>query len=275
MDQKVIMKYLIISFLFILPLQALTATIRVGCTTKCDIFFKYALKKAASRIGHKVVMLDMSKEYPTINWQNYDAVIVPGGADINPSYYLDYVEDDLKEYTKSLDHLVKYSEEGRRRDPIEFSIIKEYFSREDLKDIPVLGVCRGMQLLAVSQGIPLYVDIKTELGIRNRRYLFDRIFTGEKDSLMMELFPYSFWAFKRHHQGIRVDYYQKNIKRWPQLKLTAFSNRDLIAEAIEFKERPVLGVQFHPENDFGFESARIFNWLLSYAIHEDNLKNEK
>jgi putative glutamine amidotransferase len=243
-------------------------TVTVGCATKCDFFFKLALKREAKTQNVSVRIVDVSKSGTTIDWKNYDAIILPGGADIDPKYYLPHVEPELQEYTKNLDHLVKYSAEGKRRDPIEYNLLKEYFAREDLANMPILGVCRGMQMLAVSQGIPLYVDIKTELGIKNRRYLWDRIYIDSQhsNSLMSQLFTQSFRAFKRHHQGIRIEYFNKYAHRWPDIALTAFSNKDLIAEAIEFRNRPVMGVQFHPENDFGFERNRIFGWLIKQAL---------
>lgn len=244
----------------------------IGCATKCDAFFHYSLHTVARHQGHTVRLVDISQAGPLIQWEIYDGIIFPGGADIDPKYYLSSVEPDLQEYTRSLDHLVIYSAEGRRRDPIEYKLLKDYFANPTLKDLPVLGVCRGMQMLAVSQGIPLYVDIKTELGIPNRRYLFDRIEMKDGESLMNDLFSATFRAFKRHHQGIRISYFNEHANRWPNLSLTAFSNKGLIAESLEFSDRPVLGVQFHPENDFGFERNRIIGWLLKKAEERSNLR---
>jgi putative glutamine amidotransferase len=257
---------LIFSFIiFSISVQAFAVTLTIGCATKCDVFFRYALNRVAKQNGVSVRVLDVSKDGPSTEWGKYDGIIFPGGADINPDYYLSAVEPELQDYTRSLDHLVKYSEEGERRDPIEFNLLKKYFANPSLADLPVLGVCRGMQMLAVSQGIPLYVDIKTELGIKNRRYLYDRIMLEPGETLLNELFSASFKGFKRHHQGIRVPYFQSNSSRWPSLKVTSFSNQGRVAESIEFSNRPVLGVQFHPENDFGFERNKIFGWLINKA----------
>lgn len=258
MQFKFIFSFIILAF----SAQIFAETITIGCATKCDVFFRYALKKVARQNGVDVKVLDVSAEGSKTDWEKYDGLIFPGGADINPAFYLSSVESDLQEYTKSLDHLVNYSEEGKRRDPIEYNLLKEYFANQKAEDLPVLGVCRGMQMLAVSQGIPLYVDIKTELGIRNRRYIYDRIVTEPGLTLLNELFTAPFKGFKRHHQGIRVPYFQENASRWPHLKVTSFSNQGRIAESLEFSNRPVLGVQFHPENDFGFERNRIFGWLI-------------
>lgn len=237
----------------------------IGCTTKCSFLYRHALKRVSKLSGIPVTIIDLSKR-TDLSLNEIDGIVIPGGADIDPKYYLPYVDEELQEYTRSLDHLVEYSREGRKRDPFEYGLLKNYFKEDKFKDLPVLGICRGMQMLAVSQGIPLYVDIKTELGIRNRRYLYDRIYVGEEESLMKELFPaLTFLGFEQHHQGIRVDYYLKNEARWPNVRVTSYSNHNTIAESMEFTDRPILGVQFHPEKDFGFERRRIFGWLLKKA----------
>lgn len=260
----------LILFFLLFTFSAFGESIRIGCTTKCDPFYRIALKKAAKDFNVSIQILDLSK---TTNKDlgDIDGIVIPGGADINPEHYFSAIEPELRDYTRSLDRYVDYSEEGRKRDPFEFKLLKEYFADDTLSTLPVLGICRGMQMLAVSQGIPLYVDIKKELGIRNRRYLFDRVYITEKDSIMREIFGSSLVAFKRHHQGIRVDYFKQHKSRWPQLDITSFSNREMVAESIEFRNRPILGVQFHPENDFGYERKKIFGWLIQKALeHKGN-----
>ncbi len=267
------MKIFFVILISLLSFSIFAETVTIGCATKCDVFFRLALNKVGKLNGITVKMVDVSAAGPVVEWKKYDGIIFPGGADINPSYYLSEVEPELREHTRSLDHLVKYSKEGKRRDPIEFKMMKEYFSRPELSELPVLGVCRGMQMLAVSQGIPLYVDIKTELGIRNRRYLYDRINLEPGQTLMNDLFSSSFKGFERHHQGIRVSYFKEHQSRWSNLKITSYSNSGTIAESLEFADRPVFGVQFHPENDFGFERNRIFGWLIGKA--RDRSKNKQ
>ena len=121
-------------------------------------------------------------------------------------------------------------------------------------------------MLTATQGIPLYIDIKEELGFKNRRYTLDKVKIIKKDSLIRSLQKRkSFRAVENHHQGLRVDYYQKNINKWPHLEVTAYSNRGRIAEVLEFLNRPVLGVQFHPEYTFGKTRRTTFSWLLNRA----------
>ena len=237
----------------------------IGCSYECNVFYRFALTHTARTHQHKIRIIDLSKQSP-INWNELDGILIPGGADINPAYYLSQVEPELAEYTKGLDYLVKYTAEGKKRDPFEFGLLKEYFANEKYKTIPILGICRGMQMLTVSQGIPLYVDIKKELGIRNRRYVFDQIqLSREEDSLLGSMFESSFIAFKQHHQGLRVPYFNEHRHRWPHLYVSAHSHNGKIAESLEFRDRPVLGVQFHSEKDFGYERHTIFGWFLDKA----------
>lgn len=265
-----------IVFLILLSSQVVASSndLVIGCTYKCDVFFTLAMRKISNSKNIRIKLIDLSVQ-KEINFSELDAVIVPGGADIDPKYYVSEVEPQLQTHIRSLDHLVKYSSEGKKRDPFEFNFLKQYFASSGASNLPLLGICRGMQMLAVSQGIPLYIDIKTELGIRNRRYLFDRIHIVDQNSLINDLFSItSFKAFKRHHQGIRVPYFIEHKKRWPEVEITSYSNNGAIAESIEFINRPVLGVQFHPENDFGFERRIIFGWLVERALERKHLKEQ-
>ncbi len=250
--------------------------LKIGCTTKCKYFYGRALKKIARKYGYKIEIVDMYKKQIQSDFSDIDGIVIPGGADINPKLYTANVEPDLRARIEQLDSLVDYSTEGEIRDPFERDVLKSYFANSNYKSLPVLGICRGMQMLAVSQGIPLYVDIKEELGIKNRRYLFDRVRLNEGPSLIKSILKYShFRGYKYHHQGVRVDYFNQFKKeRWPKIKLTSFSNSGQIAESMEFENRPILGTQFHPEINFGSQRRRIFGWLLNKSCENKNLKLE-
>lgn len=238
----------------------------IGCSTNCKYFYRRAIYKTAKRLGYKVKILNMYNKNLNINFDEVDAVLIPGGADINPKYYTPFVEDTLRDKIERLDYLVNYSDEGDQRDPFEYKLLQNYFKLPQTNKLPLLGICRGMQLIGVSQKVPLYVDIKTELGIRNRRYLFDKVTITDKTSLLYEVLKFNrFRGFKQHHQGIRVPYFRDNKDRWPHLKITSYSNNRRIAESLEVTNREALGVQFHPEIDFGKERRRIFSWLLKKA----------
>lgn len=160
-----------------------------------------------------------------------DGILFTGGVDISP---LNYFENPIKQvdYTSS------------RRDSFELELFNIAYER----NIPILGICRGVQLINVALGGTLYQDINLEIAdslghcpsempgdelyhsidIKSPSILFD-IFKQEK------LFVNSF-----HHQAIK--------KLGRNLKITAKSS-DGIIEAIESNERDFLiGVQWHPED---------------------------
>lgn len=130
-------------------------------------------------------------------------------------------------------------------------------------------------MLAVSQKIPLIVDIKEELGFRNRYWAIDRIRAINPESVIQEQIRTKFWGVQYHHQAIRYDYFNKNRERWPHLEITAVSNGNTIPEALEFYDRPVLGVQFHPEWTFGSVRYGVFGWLLNRACNKKRIETNK
>jgi gamma-glutamyl-gamma-aminobutyrate hydrolase PuuD len=256
----------LIFFLLLFPsLEALATTLQIGCSYHCDHLVQRSLSNAARRLGLKVNVTDLSQE-KKINWDELDGLIIPGGADIDPRYYLPYVEAELQAHTRALDHLVEYSLEGEERDPFEYALMQEYYRSERLKNFPLLGLCRGMQMMAVAQGIPLYVDIQAELGLPTRRNLYDQIRVVDPASLIHQLMGAApFRGYKWHHQGIRVPYYREHQARWPEVKVTAYSHQFHIAEVLEVQGRPAMGVQFHPENDQNWLNRQVFDWYLKSA----------
>lgn len=251
-----------------------SAELKIGCTSNCDPLIKSSLRKVASKRGYKIKIVDMYKENISEDLSSLDGMIIPGGVDVDPKHYKFKVEADLRAKIESLDYLVSYTKDGQRRDPFELKTLKEYFSKAENKDLPLLAICRGMQILSVSQGIPLYIDIKKELGIKNRRNLQDRIYISDRSSLIGSILQFdNFLGKKNHHQGLRVAYFNKyKNKRWPNISITSTSNNGLIAESIEFKNRPIVATQFHPESDRGLERDRIFGWMLNESCEKKNAK---
>lgn len=238
----------------------------IGCSTTCQKSYRTAVYKAAASLGYRVKILTMYNDKLEPRFDLVDGFLVPGGVDIDPKYYKDKIEPELREHLDRLDYLVEYTSNGKVRDPYEYNLWKSYFEDQQTKTLPALGICRGMQMMAVSQGIPLYIDIKTELSIPNRRDLHDKIQIFDSNSKLAQVLGFNtFWGYKNHHQNPRSDYFREHQERWPHLKLTGFSNNGTIAEVLEATNRPAIGVQFHPEQDGGQERLRIFRWLLEKA----------
>lgn len=244
----------------------------IGCTSECGLFYQLRLNLASYSTGLPISIIDMSQmEQNEEALRKVDAVLIPGGADIHPDFYLKNISRELKDYTEEKIHLFEASDEGKRRDPFEYSLVSAYSENNEFKELPLLGICRGLQMMAVAQGAPLYLDIKEELAIPNRRYLFDEIEIKESSSLFSSLYSEKkLSGYKYHHQAIRMPYVKENEKNYPLFKVTATSHEGKIAEAIEYTHRPALGVQFHPEVSFPEASTPIFKWFFNKACEYKN-----
>lgn len=250
----------------------------IGCTDECDSTYRKRLRGAATEMGYELKFVDLSQDGDMVaSMSRVDAILAPGGADIDPRYYTDRVSPELKAYTEKNLHLVEFSAEGRRRDPFEYNLMQTYLDNEKFSQLPLLGICRGMQMMTVAKGIPLYLDIKTELGIKNRRFLYDWINVTDKTSLMSQIHGEVDWfkGYKLHHQGIRVDYYLKHASEYPSVRLSALSNNEKIGEALEYLDRPALGVQYHPERSATSTSRPVYNWFLTKACEYKLMAKDK
>ena len=241
----------------------------IACTSDCGPFNRRALRKAAAALGYRLDLVGDLSRLEDAHPRHIDALLIPGGADIDPRWYSSSLPEDLRQRLQRLDHLIVYSNEGRRRDPFEYHLLKNYFRDPGSLQTPLLGICRGMQLLSVAQGLPLHVDIATELGIANRRYRFDTVRVDDGAATIARLVgtaPFS--AFELHHQALDLDYLKAHPHRFRQLAVTATSHDGRIAEVLEFAGRPVIGTQFHPELSLAPVRAPLFRWLLVNACRK-------
>lgn len=157
-----------------------------------------------------------------------DGLILSGGPDINPIYY----GEDFKE---------KIGVISPERDDNEIKILKEFLKTEK----PILGICRGHQLLNVYFGGTLYQDLSYfEMEpLKHRQDLYPELeihnVAIEKNSILENLYGESIRTNSFHHQAIN--------KLGEGFKVIAKSS-DGIVEAIEkIDHKFCLGIQWHPE----------------------------
>jgi len=174
-----------------------------------------------------------------------DRLLIPGGADIDPKFY---GEKRRKKLEKPIDS---------RFDLYELEGIKSAKAR----GIPILGICRGFQLLNVEAGGTLYQDLPSELGTNVTHRIYEHgqpvrcahFITISNESMLYGLFMTNRLEVNSyHHQG--VDALGRGFK-------VIGRTDDGLPEAIENREHHILGVQFHPEKDR--KTIPLFNNVFS------------
>ncbi len=180
-----------------------------------------------------------------------DGLILQGGADVSPS---SYGERPLQPQWKG----------DRKRDRFEIELLFAFVRRNK----PVLGICRGMQLINVALGGTLYQDIAVQIpgAMRhNDTDAFDANFHEVSivpGSGLADLYPNRGAGVVNsiHHQALKV------LGR--NLAVEAYSEADAVVEAIRWMGSSyVFGVQWHPE----FLSRGKRNLIASMPILEEFL----
>ncbi len=156
-----------------------------------------------------------------------DGLLITGGIDVHP---LLYNENPIRE-CGDFDYEV---------DILHIELIKTAIK----KNIPILGICRGLQLINVTLGGSLYQDIGQIENSNGHMFMRDEsqivhIVNIQKDTILHRLYGDSIYVNSMHHQAI------KDLGK--NLTVSAYSE-DKIVEAIEYKDKPfIMGVQWHPE----------------------------
>ena len=176
--------------------------------------------------------------------QNGSGLVLTGGLDIHPQFYGQEVDPAAGVRT------------ALARDEMEFALVREALSR----DMPVLGICRGMQLINVAFGGSLLQDIQGHrLSKADRHPVF--VSPGSKLGAIVGAGAHH-RTNSRHHQGL------KDPQRASSLLASAYMVADGIIEGLESPAHSwVIGVQCHPEreNEVPKSFRNLFDNLLDWA----------
>jgi putative glutamine amidotransferase len=179
-----------------------------------------------------------------------DGLILAGGADIDPAAYGEAAHPATKGTWPE-------------RDEFEVALARRALER----DIPLLGICRGMQLMNVARGGTLIQHLPDDVGHEDHRRVAGSFDGADHDvrladgSLVARAAGEVAHATKsHHHQGV--------AQLGEGLVETGWSTLDELPEAIEDPERRfALGVQWHPEADPG---SRLIASLVAEAAAARN-----
>lgn len=230
----------------------------IGLTANCadiDVTIRnYYHKQIVAAGGVPVIIPPVADKDVIINTlERLDAIILTGGADYNPLWA-------GEEPSAKLHHI------NAQRDLPELLITRLAYNR----NIPMLGICRGIQTLAmaldgkviqdISETIPNTIkhsqDADTcepthSVSVAEGSMLHD---VYGKDKLYVNSF---------HHQAVG--------DCGPKFIVTAKAN-DGVVEAIESSEyRKIMGVQWHPEC-MGDDGQPLFKWLVDAAAEHNKAK---
>ena len=158
--------------------------------------------------------------------ESIDGLIISGSLDISPEQYGQEPGPMTVEFYPN-------------QDETEIGLISEALER----DLPLLGVCRGMQILSVAHGGSLHQHLDNTPGHEGHGG-YDGTSTEhsvivEEDSLLCSLMGTTFSVNSAHHQGVSDS---------GSLSISAVAGHDGLIEAVERRDKKFcIGVQWHPE----------------------------
>jgi putative glutamine amidotransferase len=213
-------------------------------------------RQSVLHAGGEVRILDLSVKDAAVALAGVDGLMLTGGDDVAPTRYGEPVHPAVVE-----------AEPGR--DAFELALILDARAR----NLPIFGICRGLQVLNVACGGTLVQDIPTEVAgalphsftvpSHEPYYLAHEVWI-DKDTLLWKLMRERLSdadaceVNSRHHQAV------KRLAAGFQVAATA---PDGVVEAIEDPAAGFcLGVQWHPENFFRTGEFRpLFEGFLDAA----------
>jgi putative glutamine amidotransferase len=185
---------------------------------------------------------DEAAEHPAELIDRLDGLMLAGGRDVDPLSYGARPDPET-------------GEPSPERDRFELALATAALDR----DLPLLGVCRGMQMLNVACGGTLLQHLEGELRARHRHtpgVFSDHDVVLEQGSLAAR-------AAGAERISVRSHHHQAIGELGEELVVTGHAPEDGVPEAIELPgKRFALGVLWHPEED---EASGVIGALVQAA----------
>ena len=252
------------------PIIGITANYSKGDACLRDKYYQQVVDAG----GTPVIIPPVADKAAIVNTLDHiDGLLLTGGGDINPLWTGEEPSPQLHNINAT-------------RDLPELLITRLAYNRQ----IPILGICRGMQTLAVALDGKVSQDIATEWKSKVDTITDDKRRNGKKDkdkdtesapvalikhsqdgdrnlpthSVNVEKDSMLYRLYKSEKLYVNSFHHQAVAETGKRFKVTAKSP-DGVIEAVESSEfKPILGVQWHPEC-METEGLRLFEWLVAQA----------
>ena len=213
------------------------------------VFREYS--RGVESVGGLPVLIPVFKDLEATRavLDRIDGLLLTGGTDICPRFFGE-------------EPIVGIGEMEYERDRIEIALTRE----AETLGMPILGICRGIQVISVASGGTLYQDIYTQVpGCLDHNQKATKatnthsVRVARESGLFQILGSDTVWVNSHHHQA---------VKDLPPGFITSATAGDGIIEAIEKPDHPfLLGIQWHAEGTWMIDEAsrKIFAALVEAA----------
>lgn len=210
-----------------------------------------AYSQAVLNCGGAPLLVPISQNRHSLSavCRTLDGVILSGGPDINPRFYGSEPHHGLKDVDEA-------------QDEMEIELTRQALTA----GVPILGICRGLQVLNVAMGGNLYQDIPQQVAAAinhcpraDRSIATHNVQIESGTRLHAILKRRALWVNSKHHQAVK--------EPAPGLVVSAVAS-DGIVEALEDpRQRFVLAIQWHPEGMWhkDLSAKRLFKALITAA----------
>ena len=163
-------------------------------------------------------------DHSEVRAEQYDGLLIPGGEDINPEFY---GEENTMSHPGE-----------REMDELQFAMLERFVDAKK----PVMGICRGLQLINVFFGGTLIQNLPyacRHMAPLDKPDLM-HLCRAREGSWMEELYGKKFPHNSSHHQAVKALGNDLQVDSWSLLG-------DDVIESLHHTRLPIYAVQWHPE----------------------------